>query len=107
MQRVNIYKAGPGRDTDGGVEYPYPSLPSYANVPCTAQPVSSEEVEDAGRITKIVTWKMIFGSFLGLSPRDQLVWQDPAGTAHTAFAKADRDEAGRGAAFTVFAEERV
>lgn len=107
IQRVNIFKAGPGRDTDGGVQYPYPALPTYPNTPCTAQPIHVEETEDQGRITKIVDWKMMFGSYLGLSPRDQLVWLDPTGTSHSAFAKADRDEAGRGGAFTIYAEERV
>ncbi len=107
LNLVNIFKAGPGRDTDGGVQYPYPTLPTLANVPCTAQATGSGEIEDQGRITKITEWKMIFGSYLGISPRDQMVWQDPQGVSHTAFAKADRDEAGRGSAFTVFAEERV
>ena len=104
--RVDIYKSTSGRDTDGGVVFSYPALPSFRAAPCTVQPHSSAETEDQGRITKIVIYKIMFGSYLGLSPRDLIVWVDPQGVTHRIFANADRDEAGRGAAWTVFAEER-
>jgi hypothetical protein len=105
--RVDAYQAGSGRDADGGVVEPYPSLPTYKAMPCTAQPVHSMEIEDQQRITKITEWRFIFRAYLGLNLRDKLIWQDPAGTIHAAYVTADRDEAGRGAAFSVYAEERV
>lgn len=104
---VDVYQSYAGRDTDGGIQFPYPVPPSLPAVPCSVQAVSSTETEDQGRITKIVTYEVMFGSFLGLSPRDMIVYRDPGGIAHFLFAKADRDEAGRWAAFTVFCEERV
>jgi hypothetical protein len=105
--RVDVYSAASGRDTDGGVTEPYPSIPTFPGVFCTVQPVSASEIEDQQRITKITEYKIMFSSYLAINPRDKIVWQDPQGTIHLIYAKANRDEAGRNAAYTVFGEERV
>lgn len=101
----DIYQSSAGRDADGGVQFPYPTLPTYAQVPCTAQAQGFSEIEDQGRITQIVEWKIMFGSFIGLSSRDKIVWTAADGP-HIAFVEADRDDVGRGAAFVVRATER-
>ena len=104
--RVDIYQSTVGRDADGGVQFPYPTTPTFKQVPCTVQPTGADEIEDQGRITKITSYKIMFGQPITLSPRDKIVWVDNLGATHLIFARADRDEAGRGAAFTVFCEER-
>ena len=107
INRVNIYAAIPGRDVDGGVQFPYPPMPTYVKQPCTVQPISASEIEDQGRITMIRGYKIMFGVPIALSPRDKIVWVDNVGNTRNIFVQANRDEAGRGAAFTVYAEERV
>jgi hypothetical protein len=64
-------------------------------------------VEDQGRITQRVGWLLIFGSYLGLSPKDKILLMDAGGVLHTMFVEASRDNAGRDAAYSVRAEERV
>jgi hypothetical protein len=107
INRVDIYVATPGRDSDGGVQFPYPASLAMRGVACTVQPQVVAEIEDQGRVTKITEFKIIFGTPQNLSPKDKIVWVDNAGVTRLMFVEADRDEAGRGAAFTVHATERV
>lgn len=106
--RCDIYPSTPGRDADGGVQFPYAATPQFSQVPCTAQAITFAEVEDqANRITQVTEWKIIFGAFIAVSPRDKLIFADGGDVLHTAFVEASRDEANRGAAFTIRAVERV
>ncbi len=106
--RCNIYLvSGPGRDSDGGVTFPYPSIPTLANVPCTTQPVSTAEVEGQSRITMMTQWRIMFGAFVPVSPKDQITFLDGGGVLRTVIVDAERDEAGRGAAFSIYATERI
>lgn len=108
INRCNIFLAsGAGRDTDGGVTFPYPSIPTLANVPCTAQPVSTFEVEDQQRITMMTQWRIMFGAFVPVSPKDQITFLDGGGVLRTVIVDAERDEAGRNAAFSIYATERL
>lgn len=107
INRVNIFQSMSARDNDGGPQYPYPSKPTYLNQACTVQPIGAAEVEDQGRITMIRSYKIMFGVPIALNPRDKIVWVDNVGNTRNIFVQANRDEAGRGAAFTVYAEERV
>ncbi len=108
VNRVDIYVASPGRDADGGVQFPYPSTPTMRQVACTVQPGMTVEIEgEQQRITKLTEYKIMFASPQNLSPRDKIVWVDASGATRDLFVEADRDEAGRGAAFTVHATERV
>ncbi len=106
--RCNIYlSTGPGRDSDGGVTFPYPSIPSQANVPCTAQPVSTTEVQDQDRITMMTQWRLMFANFIQVSPKDLITFTDGGGVLRTVIVDAQRDEAGRNAAFSIYATERL
>ena len=108
INRVDVYVAGPGRDSDGGVQFPYPPAPTMKGVACTVQPgATGEIVDEQQRIAKLTEYKIMFASPINLSPRDKIVWVDAGGVTRTLFVEADRDEAGRGAAFTVHATERV
>ena len=108
VNTIDIYVANPGRDTDGGVQFPFPSIPTYSSVPCTAQPQDfGEVIDDQGRITQLVEWKIMLGTNIVVNPRDMLVFRDQADGMHTMYVEASRDEAGRGAAFTIRAVERT
>ncbi len=105
INRVDIYRATTGRDLDGGVKFPF-SLVAQG-VPCTAQAQSFGEDNSLERITEVNEWKVIFGAEQNVSPRDKLVLTDSQGVLRTLIVEASRDEAGRGAAFTVRAVEKV
>jgi hypothetical protein len=109
--RVDIYPAVAGQDANGAPQFTYAGSPA-SQVACTMQAGDVEEVveEDAGgqqRITRLLHYRIMFGSPTGVKPRDKIIYTDLAGIVHTLFAHVERDEAGRGAAFTVFAIERI
>jgi hypothetical protein len=107
---VDIYAAldGPPSDGIGGPVWPYPPTPTYSRVACTAQPVEYEELVDAQeRVTQLVHWRLIFASQQAIDPKDKFIFVDSSGVTHTLFVNAQRDNASRGAAFTVKAVERI
>ncbi len=105
--RADIYLSTSGRGTDGGVTYPYPSTPTYRQVPCSAQAMGFfEDSGQDGRITQVTEWKLIFAMAINVTPRDKIVTVDPQGVTRTMYVEAARDNAGRNAAFTVRAIER-
>jgi hypothetical protein len=108
--RCDIYVANSQTRSDavGGVEFIYPPTPTYSNVPCTAQAMEFEEiVDEQERITQFMHWKFIFGNQQSVNPRDMIIYLDSLGNSHTIYATAQRDEAGRGAAFTIKAVEKI
>lgn len=108
INRVDVYPGTLVVDAAGGSSWAYPSTPTYSQKPCTAQAVGIREVvDDQDRITQLVEWKIMFGSFVSVDVRDRLNFEQPAGVSHEAFVEVSRDEAGRGAAFTVRATERI
>ena len=99
---------GGTQDTIGGPTWNYPSTPTAARVPCTAQVMEYEEIEDAQeRVTQITHWKIMFGSYQAVAPRAMILYTDRAGVLHTLIVNAQRDNADRGSAYTVRATERV
>ena len=105
---VNIFVGQNSVDTDGGPTWIYPSAPTYANVPCSVQATDFDMVvDDQERVVQIYSYKVIFGARVSVTPRDQIIWVDKLGFSHTLFFKAQRDNAGRGGAYTIRAEERV
>jgi hypothetical protein len=107
---IDIYAAldTPASEGIGGPVWNYPPTPTYARVPCTAQPVEYEEITDAQeRVTQVVHWKLIFASQQMIDPKDKFIFVDKSGVSHTLFVNAQRDNASRGAAFTVKAVERI
>ena len=105
--RCDIYPATLGQDIEGGATFTYPGVPLMAGVACSAQPVQVQETLENDRMTREVTWEIMFGSPTGLSNRDKLVITTPAGGRHTAFVHAMQDQAGRGAAYIVYATEKL
>lgn len=106
--RVDVYPAVVGQDPDGAPQFTYAQTPRRAAVPCSVQVGDYEEVEDdQRRVTRYLTYKIMFGSYPFVKPRDKIVWVDRGGVAHTLLVRAARDEAGRGGAFTVRAVERA
>lgn len=110
--RVSIYIGVDGLDADRAPQYTYPSV-TYGNEPCTIQPIGTTEVTITGpggqqRVSQVMQHKLIFGRQLNLNPRAMITWVDSTGTTRTMYAETDRfDNAGRGAAFTVIAQERL
>lgn len=96
-QRCNVFVSLAGRGPGGGVQFPYPATPTFPNVPCSIQGISTEVVDDQRRITMITSYIVIFGRFLGLNPRDMIQYVDRTGMTRTIFVSAEYDGAGRGA----------
>ncbi len=92
---------------EGGATYPYPSAPTQAGVACTAQPNSyGQEVSDLGRVTNLTSWRLMFAHPIHVNPRDKIIFADQAGEVHVIIVDSSRDEAGRGAAFSIVGTER-
>lgn len=107
INHVDVYVAVIGRDKDGGTIYTYPVL-TFPSVACTVQAQGfAEVVDDQQRVTKQVDYKIMFAQPMNLQPRAKIIWADSTGSLHYLFYAADRDEAGRGAAFTVHAMENT
>ncbi len=95
-------------DAAGGIVYTYPSAPSIKDVPCTIQAGSVIQIVDAQeRLTEYLEYKVMFATQQPTNSQDKLVYTDKLGVTRTLFAQAQRDEAGRGAAFTVHWVERI
>jgi hypothetical protein len=109
VNRVSVYVAVSSLDADRAPQYIYPSVPTYGNEPCTIQPMgTTEDTSDQQRVTQVMFHKLIFARQLNLSPRAMITWVDSTGTTRTMFVETDRfDNAGRAAAFTVVAQERL
>ncbi len=108
INRVDIYQATEANDDAGGVQFIYPGSPTFGQVPCTIQAGAIEEViDEQERITQLLHYKIMFSMAISVTPRDKLVYQDPAGVTRELFVEVQRDEAGRQAAYTVRAVERI
>lgn len=106
--RVDLYLATLGQDADGAPQWTYPAIPTRAGVACSVQAGAVEEVVDEQqRVTQERQYKVMFAAATLVKPRDKFVYVDSSGVSHTLFARVERDEAGRGAAFMVRAIERV
>lgn len=103
----NIFTAGPGRDADGGVQFPYPSTPTYANEPCSIQGRATEIFDEQRRITQYTDYTVVFGRFLIINPRDMIQYVDAGGNTRSLYVSAEWDMAGRGGAFGVPCTERI
>lgn len=104
-QTVDVYATAAGSDADGGPRF----TPSggATTLACSAQPGEFFETQENSRVTKQREWRLIFGVPVSISPKDQIIHVDRAGISHTLFAEADRDEAGRGGAYSIRAVEKV
>jgi hypothetical protein len=103
----NIFVAAAGRDAEGGVQFPYPPTPAFANVSCSIQPKATEVFDEQKRITQLTVYHIIFGQVYPLNPRDMIQYTDASGVLRTIFVESIEDQAGRGAAFRVYAQERL
>ncbi len=108
INTIDIYRGVKGQDGDGGYKLTYPAV-TYANVPCTVQVGEFVEQfdEQQNRITQALTYRIMTGQPYVVNARDQIVWVDNNNVTHTLQAQANRDEAGRGGAFTIRATETL
>jgi hypothetical protein len=109
VNRVDLYVGSTVQDAEGGFQQVYPAIPTSAQVPCSVQyQETAEEVNEQGRITIINTYWIIFAEPTNLTPRDQIIWVDPAGVTRTLFTDGiPPSEAGRHGPFTIRAIEKV
>lgn len=116
INRVDVYPAINGQDADGAVQFTYAQTATYESLPCTVQVMDYEEVVeestsmgDSGqrRITRLLHYRILFGAYVRGLSRAKVIWIDNNRVTHTLFTQASRDEAGRGAAFTIKAVERL
>jgi len=103
----NIYNSNSTRGPSGGIQFPYPIVPTYPNQACTIQGRAREVVDDQNRITQLTEYIFIFASYLFVVPRDKITFMDSSGTLRTVFVESIEDMAGRGAAFKAYAQERL
>ncbi len=106
---MDIYRGIQGQDADGGYRLTYASAPTYANVPATVQVGEFVEQfdEQQNRITQALVYRIMTGGACVVNARDKIVYTDFNGVTHTLQAQANRDEAGRGGAFTIRATETL
>ncbi len=109
INSIDIYVGVKGQDPDGGYKLTYPSTPTYAAIPCTVQVGEYVEQFDVqqNRMTQSLTYRIMTGQPYAIKARDQIKWTDNAGVVHTLMTEANRDEAGRGGAFTIRATETL
>ena len=104
---IDVYRATWVQDRSGRSSPSYGSTPTYAGVPCTAQPGGYVEVSDQGVLTTQKEWRFILGESVAVSPRDRITFTDMRGVSHTVYVEASRDEAGRGMAFSIKGLEKT
>ena len=103
---IDIYRAILGQDSAGGPQYP--DFPSQIAVPCSIQPREVDEiVDEQNRVTQVQYYHVFFSDDPGVRARDMMQYTDARGNTRILFARATRDEGGRGAIFVVRAIERI
>ncbi len=107
VNTVDLYPASPTQDRSGGLQYDYPGL-TRRGMPCSVQGKGpGEEVDEAGRITPVNTYHVIFATDPGLTSRDKLIQTDVTPN-RTLFVQGNSpSEAGRGSTFVLVAVERL
>lgn len=107
INRVDIYAAVVGQDASGAPAFTYPAV-TCLNVACSVQAGAVEEmIDEENRVTRHREYIVMFANATHARPRSMIKYKDSTGVVHTLFAQIERDEAGRGAAFTVRATERI
>ncbi len=108
INTVDIYRGVKSQDVDGGYKLTYPTV-TYAQVPCTVQVYEMIEQfdEQQNRITQALTYHIMTGTPCIVNARDKIIYIDFSFVVHTLQAQVNRDEAGRGAAFTIRATETL
>lgn len=106
-QRCDVYVPTTTQDRSGGYVPVYPTNPTYSEVPCSAQPGGFVEEFDQGVLVQRKEWRLILRDALSVAPRTKIVVTDSARVTHTLYVLAERDEAGRGAAYSIKAVERI
>ncbi len=106
---VDIYRGIEGQDADGGYRLTFAARPTYAGVPATVQVGEFIEQfdEQQNRITQALVYRIMTGIPCVVNARDKIVYIDSNNVQHTLQAQANRDEAGRGGAFTIRATETL
>lgn len=109
INTVDIYRGIQGQDADGGYRLTFDSAPTYAKEPATVQVGEFMEQfdEQQNRITQSLTYHIMTARACVVNARDKIVYTDTNGVTHELQAQANRDEAGRGAAFTIRATETL
>lgn len=107
IQTCQIYVPRPTQDRSGGYVPSYPASPTYRDVPCSAQPGGFTEEFDQGVLVQRKEWRLILKDGYRVANRTKIVFTDAANVSHTLYVMADRDEAGRGAAYSIKAIERI
>lgn len=104
--RIDLYRAIPGV-SGTGYRPTYPDTPDVSSIPCSVQPTQLVAGEEGGpqRVNVINAYRVITSRDWNMGVRDKLVWTDTLGVSRTLFVETTKDNAGRGAAFSVVAVE--
>ncbi len=106
QNEADLYRAQAGQDADGAPAYS--QVPNLSGIPCSFQPMETNEVVDEqGRVITLITYDVFWPFGPNLNARDKLVWNDTGtGVVHTAFVEGTQNEAGRDMAWLTTAVER-
>lgn len=100
-----IYPATFGQDKGGGLKPTYAASPSQS-LACAAHPHGYGVSQEYGKEMQVRSWTLTFGQSPTVKPRDRIIVIMADG-AHTLYAEASKDLAGRGAAWVVSCSEKV
>jgi hypothetical protein len=107
---VDIYQANqlPQADTNSGPLWTYPPIPTFRRVSCTAQAIGLRmDVDDQERVIQFTEWLFMFNILILVSAKDMIIFKDSADGVHTVFVETEKDNAGRGGAFTIRGLEKI
>lgn len=102
---ATVYAATSTQDRGGGYQPRYSDSPTSV-LACAAHPHGFVATAIDGRITQAREWTLTFGAAPGIRPRDKVVVSLADGV-HVLYAEANKDLAGRGAAWFVSCTEKV
>jgi hypothetical protein len=107
VNTVSLYRRSPTQDADAGEASGFGAALA-TSVPCSVQPADPERFLDGqtDRLIQKTVYDVIFTTDYSLKSGDKIVWVDGASVSRTLFVLGSADQAGRGSAFVVSAEER-
>lgn len=107
--RVSLYRFTGAQDPDAGLATDSYD-PAFATaVPCSVQPDEPMRYfdENTGRIAEKTPYDVFFVTDYSLRAHDKIVWVDNTGTTRNLIVFGSANQAGKGAAFVVHAEEQL
>jgi hypothetical protein len=106
---VDLYRYTGAQDADGGVAADPYGTALASGVACSVQPDRPRRDLDpsTGRLAEKTPYRVYFATDHGLRAGDKIVWVDQTGKTRTLIVAGASDQAGKGGAIAVLAEEAL